>query len=99
MTPFSVICLNNDNKPDGIPTSSWLERGKKYTVTEVAKMRVQGGILGFKLAELNIDDCIPYQFFAASRFGLPIQPKQEWAQSELDRLLEEAKEESLIETL
>ena len=59
-------------------------------------MRIMGGVLGFKLAEINIDDCFPYQYFMASRFGIPITG-QDWAEEELARLLKEAKEEAIQE--
>lgn len=90
--PFKAMCLNSRNKPDGIPNSKWIEEGKTYTVIKVSKMMIQGGVLGFKLAELNIDDCFPYQYFSASRFGIPAN--QLWdVEAELDQLLKEAQEE------
>jgi hypothetical protein len=68
--PFEVICINDQNRPDGIPTSKWIKKGNPYTVVEVAKLIVQGGIIGFKLAEIDLSDCAPYQFFDSSRFAL-----------------------------
>lgn len=93
MEPFKVVCIDDSNRPDGIPTSKWVKKGEWYTVIHVAKLLIQGGKLGFKLAELNIDSCFPYQFFAANRFGIPLESDQFWAQNQLERLLEEAKEE------
>jgi hypothetical protein len=90
--PFEVICIDAKDRPESIPTSKWLEEGKVYTVIKVAKLMVQEGIIGFKLAELNIDDCFPYQFFAANRFGIVIEESYN-IEEELDRLLKEAKEE------
>lgn len=90
--PFKAICLNAKDRPESIPTSKWLEEGQTYTVVKVAKLMIQGGMLGFKLAELNIDEYFPYQFFAAHRFGIPVN--QLWdVEAELDQLLKEAKEE------
>ena len=90
--PFEVICIDNSNKPNDIPLSKWLIKGKKYTVVKVAKLLIQGGMVGFKLEELNIDEYFPYQFFAANRFGIPIN--QEFDVEEmLNKILEEAKEE------
>lgn len=68
-----VYCINNKNKPNEIPQSKWdlLKEGEEYTVIEVMKCNAQGGILGFKLEEINIDDCLPYKYFAAYRFALP----------------------------
>ena len=93
---FKVICLNDGNRPNDIPSSKWVKKGTEYTVIEVAKLRIQGGILGFKLAEINIDEYFPYQYFAASRFGIPLMGQQ-WAEQELSRLLEEAKKEAVEE--
>lgn len=56
------------------------------------KMLIQGGMLGFKLEELNIDECFPYQYFAARRFGI-IVTDQMMVEAELEKLLEEAKRE------
>lgn len=90
--PFKVICIDAANRPNDIPLSKWIEKGQVYTVIEVAKLVIQGGMLGFKLEELNIDDCFPYQYFAASRFGIPANQRPNM-EEELERLLEEAKEE------
>ena len=91
--PFKVVCINDRNRPDGIPTSKWITKGEIYTVTKVSVMRIQNDMLGFKLEEKNIDDCIPYQYFDAARFlPLDIQSRL-WAELELERILEEAIEE------
>lgn len=99
MQPFKVICIDDRDKPETIPSSKWIKRGKEYTVIQVDKIRLQGGMLGFKLAEINIDDCVPYQYFAARRFGIPIDPSQLWVEQELDRLLKEAQKETLEEAI
>lgn len=91
MEPFKVVCINDWDRPDGIPKSKWVKRGELYTVILVGKMMIQGGKLGFKLEELNIDDCFPYQFFAADRFALPAPNR--WVEETLEKLLEEAKKE------
>jgi hypothetical protein len=95
---FRVICINNDHKPDGIPTSKWLELGTIYTVIQVDKIRLQGGMLGFKLEEISLADCFPYQYFAARRFALPSNTMLE-THDMLERLLEEAKEEAKHEPI
>ena len=90
--PFRVQCINSKNKPNDIPNSKWVVEGEFYTVVKVAKLLIQGGMVGFKLEELNIDEYFPYQFFAANRFGIPIN--QEFDVEEmLNKILEEAKEE------
>lgn len=91
-TPFFAKCINAKNKPNDIPNSKWLVEGQTYTVTKVAKLLIQGGMVGFKLEELNIDSYFPYQFFAANRFGLPVT--QGWnIEAALEKILKEAKEE------
>ena len=94
--PFKVICINDSNRPNDIPANKWVKKGESYTVIDVKKLLIQGGTLGFKLEEINIEDCFPYQFFSASRFGIPVGElmKQE-TEEMLDKLLEEAKEEAL----
>jgi len=97
MQPFKVICLDDTHRPDGIPTSKWITKGKNYTVIEVSKMRMQGNLLGFKLAEIDLDSCFPYQYFTAKRFGIIVDPfvGQAWVEEELTRLMEEAEKEAV----
>lgn len=91
--PFKVVCINDKNRPDGIPTSKWIEEGQIYTVIEVAIMRIQNDMIGFKIEEKNIDDCIPYQYFDSSRF-LPLDIHNRlWTELELERILDEVMEE------
>ena len=52
--PFRVKCIDAKNKPNDIPTSKWVVEGEFYTVVKVAKLLIQGGMVGFKLEELNI---------------------------------------------
>ncbi len=89
--PFKVICLDDSNRPESIPTSKWIKKGESYTVIKIGKLLIQNGLVGFKLQEVNIDDCYPYQFFSAKRFGIPTPDK--WIEEELERLLKEAQEE------
>lgn len=91
---FKVVCVNDSDRPDGIPTSRWVKKGIVYTVIEVKKLTVQNNKLGFKLEEINIDDCFPYQYFSASRFVPFIPPKDTTLEETLDRILEEAKKEA-----
>ena len=96
MEHFRVVCINDTNRPDGIPANKWVKAGDIYTVIQVDKMKIMGGVLGFKLAEINIDDCFPYQYFMATRFGVFTTDK-DWAEYELAKLLEEAKKEAIEE--
>lgn len=96
---FKVICINDANKPNDIPSSQWIKKGVIYTVTQVAKLNMQQGKLGYKLAEVNLDGCAPYLYYAAERFGIIIDIKDQadnWAEKELERLLQEAEEESKV---
>lgn len=80
---FNVICINDSHKPNDIPTSQWIVKNREYFVIEVCKMKIQGGLLGFKLAEINLDGCAPYQYYASNRFGITKQ--------ELDKMISEKK--------
>ena len=65
---MKVICVDSSNKPNDIPISKWIVKDQEYTVIKAAKLPIQGGILGFQLAEIDLTDCVPYLYFAASRF-------------------------------
>jgi hypothetical protein len=95
---FKVICINDSNKPNDIPSSQWVKKGQIYTVTKVVKLKIQGDKIGFELAEVNLDGCAPYLYYAAERFGIItsiiVNEDANWAEKELERILEEAKEES-----
>ncbi len=77
-----VIALHIENRPNEVPLSKWLVKDRKYTVIDVVKCNVQGGVLGFKLEEIDLSGCAPYLYFAAWRFGIPIP----------DEVLEEVEE-------
>lgn len=94
---FSVICINDKDKPDGIPTSRWVKKHEIYTVVKIVFPHVQPGTMGFKLEELNIDDCFPYQYFNANRFAIIVPlTEDQWAEEVLNNILEEAKEEEQL---
>ena len=69
---MKVICLNDQNRPNEIPSTKWVKKDEMYTVTKLMKCNVQGGLLGFQLAEIDLKGCEPYEYFAAHRFGIPI---------------------------
>lgn len=77
---INVICISDSNRPNEIPTSRWLELYKEYTIIKLMKMKVQNGIAGVKLAEINNDDLFPWTYFRADRFGI--------TEDELNRLAE-----------
>lgn len=97
-TPFSVICINARNKPNDIPTSKWVTEGKVYTVIEVRKLLVQNGALGYKLEEVSLDGCAPYDFYAAIRFGIILNPEV-LLEIRANELLKEAVEEEKNEEI
>ncbi len=74
--PFKVICLNDSHRPNDIPTSKWVKKGETYHVTKVDRLMLQGGALGFQLQEIDLSDCVPYIYFSATRFGIPIDPME-----------------------
>lgn len=65
-----VTCIDDSSRPNDIPTSKWVVKGQKYTVIGVYKMNMQNGLLAFELAEINLDGCAPYKYYAASRFKI-----------------------------
>ncbi len=65
---MTVVCINDKGKPAEIPNSQWIKKDEKYTVIELVKCNAQGGLLGYKLAEISLEDCVPYICFAANRF-------------------------------
>lgn len=83
-----LLCVNNRNRPNEIPQSKWdlLKEGELYTPVKWMRCNAQGGILGVKIAEIDLSDCQPYIYFAAYRFAIPVG----------DRILEEVETE-LIE--
>ena len=80
--PFEVICINDQHRPAEIPTTHWVKKDQIYTVTRLMKCHVQGGLLGYELAEIDLKPFSPWEYFAASRF-VPVQKLP------LDELIEE----------
>lgn len=69
---MQVICTNDSNKPDRIPTEKWVKKGELYTVEFAVKLSLQVGKIGYKLKEIDLDhSCFPYEYFDAERFALP----------------------------
>ena len=74
---LKVVCINDQHRPNEVPTTRWIKKGNTYHVVEVSKLNAQGGIYGCKLAEINNDDLVPYQYFRIDRFAVPITDKLE----------------------
>jgi hypothetical protein len=66
---ISVICIDDSNRPNEVPITRWLELHQEYTIIKVMIMKVQGGLAGVKLEEINNDDLFPWTYFRADRFG------------------------------
>ena len=92
MMPFRVLCLIDSAKPENIPNNKWVRKDTVYTVVQVDRLHLSGGTLGYKLYELNIDDCFPYTYFGAWRFAVIADQldTQEEIEELIDNLLEEA---------
>lgn len=73
---MKVVCIDDKNRPNEIPTSKWVEKGKEYTVIKADYMNMQNQLLGYQLAEIDLSSCVPYLYFAASRFAI-IEPDKE----------------------
>ncbi len=93
---FKVICIDDTCRPDGIPLSKWIKKDNMYTVIDIKKMNLQGGMLGYKLEEIDLDSCFPYQYFSAKRFAIILKQDNKWAEETLEKVLETAKEEFLV---
>jgi hypothetical protein len=96
--PFKALCINDADKPADIPLSKWIKKNKLYTVIKVERMLVQGGRIGFYLAEVSLEGCFPYTAYAATRFAIILNNKV-IAEIELNELLKEAIEEEKNEEI
>jgi hypothetical protein len=67
-----VLCINDAGRPNEIPASKWIKKGEEYTVIYTQKCHVQGGAISFKLAEIDLTGCEPYEGFNAERFAIDI---------------------------
>ena len=66
---MKVICINDRNRPKQVPIEKWIKEGEMYTVTKTTLMNIQRNKIGFKLAEIELDQsCFPYEYFSADRF-------------------------------
>jgi hypothetical protein len=52
-------------------------------------MNMQNGILGYDLAEINLNGCAPYKYYAASRFKIKeLKPEVEAVEKTEEELVE-----------
>ena len=87
MDNFRVVCVNDKCKPDGF-IGQWIKQNETYTVVEAKHLTRQKMTLGYKLAEVNISDHSPYQFFLSNRFR-PLSEEDEMLEKALEELMEE----------
>lgn len=84
---MTVVCINDSDRPNGIPASKWVVKGKKYTIINFERMLQMPGVFGVELAEIDLSDCFPYTRFTSTRFA-PVEPEFDLA-AELEGILEE----------
>ena len=67
-----VLCIDDSNKPNIIPKSSWVEKDKEYKVIHVStSLHVKSkNVLMFSLAEIDLTIYPPYGAFRADRFAV-----------------------------
>jgi len=64
-----VICLDDSNRPDAIPTNKWIKKGEIYHPVSLLKCNVQNGTLGYILQEIELGpESSPYKCFSIWRF-------------------------------
>ena len=88
---FKVVAIDVAGRPNEIPTSKWIVKDEVYHVFQMDYLNIQNRTLGFKLEEINIDDCFPYQYFSANRFR-PFSKEDAEAEEAVRKLLEEQHE-------
>jgi hypothetical protein len=82
---MKVICINDQGRPNEVPASKWIKKNEEYTIIEWIKCNPQGGLLGVKIAEIDLTGCEPYLYFAANRFA-PLVP-DEMLEEELNEIM------------
>jgi len=81
----NCICINDKNYPNEIPVYKRPKLNEPYTIIKIDKLLMHGGIMGVQLAEIDLSDCEPFSYFAASRFA-PLAPKEEIKEEELEEI-------------
>lgn len=94
---MKVICINDKDRPNEIPTSKWVEKGKEYTVSKADYMNMQNKIMGYQLEEIDLSGCFPYQYFAASRFAIKEDVPEESIEKEVEEQVEKVEEQEEFE--
>jgi hypothetical protein len=67
---MKVICINDDGRPDDIPTSKWIVKDETYTVVKFLNCVAQpGNPVCFVLEEIDLKGCGNYIGFDSKRFA------------------------------
>ncbi len=75
---IKVIAIDDSNRPNEVPITRWIKCNEEYTIIKVMLMKVQGGLAGVKLEEINNDDLFPWTYFRADRFGMTKEQLMEY---------------------
>lgn len=59
-------CMDNSGRPETIPLSRWVTKGKVYT--ELKRYKGMHGVEIVELEEIDLKPYPPYKGFAANRF-------------------------------
>ena len=89
MESFKVVCINDKGRPTNY-VGEWIQKDSVYTVVEVKFLINQRMAAGFRLAEVNMGEESPYQFFCSNRFRPYDQTDSEaWTEEVLEELFPE----------
>lgn len=91
---YKVICINDKNRPSGVPIENWIELGEVYTVIYASNMARQGMVLGYRLAEVSLPSVGDYQYYLSLRFR-PLTDDDLLAEEAVKDLIRETIEEDL----
>lgn len=91
MSNIKVVCINDNDRPNEIPISKWIVKGKIYNIKNVWHIRQRPGTYGVELQEIDLSGCFPYLYFSANRFAPTMQD------NEIQEMLENAVKEELVE--
>ena len=61
-----LICVDDNGRPETIPNSKWVTKGKVYT--ELKRYKGMYGVEIVELEEIDLSPFPPYTGFASSRF-------------------------------
>lgn len=64
------ICVDAHNRPPDFPQNKWVKQDEQYHITFVTRCLPQN-VLAYSLYEKPLNaDCMPWQYFVSTRFGL-----------------------------